>query len=120
MSPTGLVQSTVHSQCSHPCACAGIKKNGITVFSAHQMGTARMGTSPKNSVVDARGECWHVCNLFVADASLLPTSTGALPTCSFMSEMAILGTSRECKKHCGVGGNVVGGVPKICKLTKAI
>lgn len=56
---------------------AGIHKNGMTVFSAHQMGTARMGPSPKTSVVDARGECWHVRNLFVADAALFPTSTGA-------------------------------------------
>ncbi len=56
---------------------AGISKHGITIFSAHQMGTARMGASPKNSVVDARGHCWHVAGLYVADASLFPTSTGA-------------------------------------------
>ncbi len=57
--------------------CTGIRKNGTTVFSAHQMGTARMGASDKTSVVDARGECWHVSNLYVSDASLFPTSTGA-------------------------------------------
>ncbi len=56
---------------------AGIHKNGMTVFSAHQMGTARMGASAKTSVVDERGECWHVANLYVSDASLFPTSTGA-------------------------------------------
>lgn len=59
------------------CLRAGIHKNGMTVFSAHQMGTARMGASAKSSVVDPRGECWHVANLYVADASLFPTSTGA-------------------------------------------
>lgn len=48
----------------------------MMVFSAHQMGTARMGASPKTSAVDERGECWHVRNLYVADASLFPTSSG--------------------------------------------
>ncbi|EIE19802.1 FAD/NAD(P)-binding domain-containing protein, partial [Coccomyxa subellipsoidea C-169] len=57
----------------------GIHKNGMTVFSAHQMGTARMGASAKTSVVDERGECWHVANLYVSDASLFPTSTGVNP-----------------------------------------
>ncbi len=58
---------------------AGIHKNGMMVFSAHQMGTARMGASPKTSAVDERGECWHVRNLYVSDASVFPTSSGALP-----------------------------------------
>lgn len=30
------------------------------MFSAHQMGTARMGVSPKKSVVDPEGQCWEV------------------------------------------------------------
>ena len=41
-------------------AAAGIKKNSSTVFSAHQMGTARMGIDPKKSCVDPQGECWEV------------------------------------------------------------
>ena len=41
-------------------AHAGIQKNGMTVFSAHQMGTARMGADPKRSCVDPQGECWEV------------------------------------------------------------
>ncbi len=40
--------------------CAGIHKNAFTMFSAHQMGTARMGVSPKKSVVDPEGQCWEV------------------------------------------------------------
>ena len=32
----------------------------MTVFSAHQMGTARMGADPKKSCVDPQGECWEV------------------------------------------------------------
>lgn len=49
--------STMTSGAAH----AGIQKNGMTVFSAHQMGTARMGADPKKSCVDPQGECWEVC-----------------------------------------------------------
>ena len=39
---------------------AGIKKNAFTMFSAHQMGTSKMGIDPKTSVVDPVGHCWEV------------------------------------------------------------
>ena len=39
---------------------AGIKKNAFTMFSAHQMGTSKMGIDPKTSVVDPEGQCWEV------------------------------------------------------------
>ena len=42
---------------------AGIKKNAFTMFSAHQMGTARMGADPKKSCVDPEGQCWEVSAL---------------------------------------------------------
>lgn len=50
------------------CSCklpshAGIKKNAFTMFSAHQMGTARMGADPKKSCVDPEGQCWEVSAL---------------------------------------------------------
>jgi choline dehydrogenase-like flavoprotein len=35
-----------------------------------------MGISPKNSVVNPQGETHEVKNLYVADASVFPTSTG--------------------------------------------
>jgi long-chain-alcohol oxidase len=43
------------------------------------MGTCRMGSNPKSSVVDPRGECWDVGRLYVADASLFPTASGVNP-----------------------------------------
>ena len=46
--------------CSEDRFCAGIKKNAFTMFSAHQMGTARMGVNPKKSCVDPEGQCWEV------------------------------------------------------------
>jgi len=44
--------------------------------SFHPQGSCRMGTDPKNSVTNAHGETHDVKNLYIADASLMPTSTG--------------------------------------------
>lgn len=44
--------------------------------SFHPQGTCRMGADPAQSVVNPYGETHDVRNLYVADASLLPTSTG--------------------------------------------
>ena len=49
------------------------------LFSAHQMGTCRMGASPATSVVGPTGEAWGCDNLFVCDASVFPTSSGVNP-----------------------------------------
>ena len=53
---------------------AGTSANTLGLFSAHQMGTCRMGYSPASSVVDADGECWELDDLFVMDASTFPTA----------------------------------------------
>ncbi|KAI9173261.1 hypothetical protein H9P43_007392 [Blastocladiella emersonii ATCC 22665] len=57
----------------------GCKPLHSPLFSAHQMGTCRMGSSPKRSVVNPRGEAWEVKGLYVADASTFPTSSGVNP-----------------------------------------
>ena len=46
----------------------------------HNMGTARMGSDPATSVVDARGRAHEVRNLFVIDGSVFVTSAGVNPT----------------------------------------
>jgi choline dehydrogenase-like flavoprotein len=56
--------------------------------SQHPLGTCRMGTSPVDSVVDPDGQSWELCDLFIADGSILPTSLGVNPQLSIMS-MAI-------------------------------
>ena len=46
----------------------------------HLMGTARMGTDPKRSVVNSWGRSHDVKNLFVVDGSIFVTSAGVNPT----------------------------------------
>ena len=44
------------------------------------MGTARMGSDPRRSVVNEWGRCHDVRNLFVIDGSVFVTSGGVNPT----------------------------------------
>ncbi len=46
----------------------------------HLMGTARMGTDPKTSVVNEWGRCHDVKNLFIIDGSVFPTAGAVNPT----------------------------------------
>ena len=48
--------------------------------SRHIMGTLRFGADPKTSVCNADGQFHDVGNLFAADGSLFPTSSGFNPT----------------------------------------
>ncbi|KAK3239973.1 hypothetical protein CYMTET_50135 [Cymbomonas tetramitiformis] len=65
----------------------GTLKYGCPLFSAHQMGTCRMGKSATSSATNGEGEAWELRNLFVADASLFPTPSGTNPmvTCAALS-----------------------------------
>lgn len=53
--------------------------------SAHVMGTLRFGKDPKTSVCDSLGRFHDVGNLFAADGSLFPTSSGYNPTLTIMT-----------------------------------
>ncbi len=51
----------------------------------HPMGTARMGDDPRGSVVSPSGEAHDLPGLYVADASLFPTSLRVNPMVTIMA-----------------------------------
>jgi choline dehydrogenase-like flavoprotein len=52
----------------------------------HEVGGARMGTAPDNSVVDPFCRCWELKNVYVTDGACWPTSGWQNPT---LTQMAI-------------------------------
>ena len=47
---------------------------------AHHQGGTRMGSDPRNSVVNKYGQSWDIPNLFVMGSSTFPTMSGYNPT----------------------------------------
>jgi len=64
---------------------ASLGANDIAAFSAHQMGSCRMGADPAESVADGRGELHDTPGVWVGDASAFPTAPGVNPMISIMS-----------------------------------
>lgn len=62
----------------------GLGPNRLVVFSAHQMGTCRMGADPRQSVVDGTSQVHGVQGLFVCDGSVFPAPSGTNPMLSIM------------------------------------
>jgi choline dehydrogenase-like flavoprotein len=54
-------------------------------MSRHVMGTTRMGTDPRTSVVDAHGRMHGLENVVVADSSVFATSAGYGPTLTLVA-----------------------------------
>ncbi|MEX2195511.1 MAG: FAD-dependent oxidoreductase [Thermoleophilaceae bacterium] len=57
----------------------------VVVFSAHQMGSCRMGSDPAESVADGRGQLHDVAGVWIGDASAFPTAPGVNPMISVMA-----------------------------------
>lgn len=57
----------------------------LMLMAFHPMGTCRMGVHRKNSVVDINLETHDLRNLFIADASVFPTSLGVNPQETIMA-----------------------------------
>ncbi|HKN66665.1 MAG TPA: GMC family oxidoreductase [Gemmatimonadaceae bacterium] len=70
-----------------------LDRNWSTLFSAHQMGTCRMGSDAQNAVCDERGAVRGIGGLYVADASLFPASSGVNPMVTIMALAKLVGES---------------------------
>jgi choline dehydrogenase-like flavoprotein len=57
----------------------------IAMFTAHQMGSCRMGSDPTESVADGRGELHDTPGVWIGDASAFPTAPGVNPMVSIMA-----------------------------------
>jgi choline dehydrogenase-like flavoprotein len=65
-----------------------LRANDPLLLSYHPQGTLRMGADKKRSVVNGWGEAHEVKRLFVADASVFPTSIAVPPQLSVMAVAA--------------------------------
>jgi choline dehydrogenase-like flavoprotein len=54
----------------------------MDITAVHPMGTVPMGDDPRTAAVDSRGRHHHLGGLWIADASLFPTSIGVPPQIS--------------------------------------
>jgi choline dehydrogenase-like flavoprotein len=61
------------------------RMGGHRLFSAHQMGTCRMGQDPETSVADPRGELHDTKGVWIGDASAFPTPSGTNPMITIMA-----------------------------------
>lgn len=74
-------------------ATAHWRPNSFALLSAHQMSSCRMGGSAAQGVLTPQGETYEVTNLFVADASTLPTALGVNPM------LTIMGVAHHIAQH---------------------
>lgn len=65
-------------------------------LSTHELGTARMGEDPEDSVLDSRNRCWEVDNLYLTDGACFPSSGYQNPTLTIMAL-----TGRACEDVAG-------------------
>jgi choline dehydrogenase-like flavoprotein len=63
----------------------GVRPRDLRLEAFHPMGTARMGSDPQRCVVAPNGELHDAAGLFIADASLFPTSLRVNPMLTIMA-----------------------------------
>jgi len=51
----------------------------------HEMGTARMGTDPKNSVLNKNNQVWDAKNVFVTDGASMASASCVNPSLTYMA-----------------------------------
>ena len=62
-----------------------LRAGGHKLFSAHQMGSCRMGTDPATSVANPWGELHDAPGVWIGDGSAFPTPSGTNPMVSIMA-----------------------------------
>jgi choline dehydrogenase-like flavoprotein len=73
----GTVQGTVQTDGNKAIAAGG--------SIIHEVGTVRMGSDPKKSVLNEFGQAWEVKNLFVTDGASFVSNADKNPTLSIMA-----------------------------------
>ncbi len=78
-------------------ALAGVKllkideKLTVPGVNVHDLGTARMGTDPDSSVLDADNRCWDCPNVYVPDGACFPSGGWQNPSLTIMAISARAG-----------------------------
>jgi choline dehydrogenase-like flavoprotein len=62
-----------------------LRAGGAKLFSAHQMGTCRMGRDPQTSVADPTGQLHDTPGVWIGDGSAFPTPSGTNPMITIMA-----------------------------------
>lgn len=77
-------------------------------YGGHHLGTTRMGTTPRTSVVNPEGRVHGVANLYVAGGGTFPTSSQANPTLTIVALAVRLASylKRQLQANCPVVRNV--------------
>ncbi|HEV7506048.1 MAG TPA: GMC family oxidoreductase [Thermoanaerobaculia bacterium] len=60
-------------------------RNRAPIFSAHQLGSCRMGSDRRTAVCDEDGQVFGVRGLYIGDASAFPASSGVNPMATIMA-----------------------------------
>ena len=80
------------------------RKVPLALFSAHQMGSARMAADPAGGVLDPDGRVYGVEGLLVVDGSAFPSASGVNPMLTIMA-LAHRATSALIARRAGSGSS---------------
>lgn len=63
----------------------GFRRNGFVLLSAHQMSSCRIAGDARRGAADPSGQSYALRDLYIADASALPTASGVNPMITIMT-----------------------------------